>query len=117
MGAGPKSSYVVSDHRADLLQHGKKRSQINKGSCWPQGGGDGEVLPQLSPPHVKAWGSVSLYPGSLWTPEHPYVPIQGILAFLMALLILLPGGSLAMAWILLLLLSAACLHACLHLSH
>ncbi|EDL19229.1 mCG130779, isoform CRA_b, partial [Mus musculus] len=63
-----------------------------------------------SPPHEKAWGSVSLYPGSLWTPEHPSVPRQSILAFLMALLISLPGETPAMAQILLLL-SSACLHA------
>lgn len=51
-----------------------------------------------------------LYSDSLWTPEHPSVPRQGIHAFLTALLLSLPGQNLVMARILLLLLSATCLH-------
>ncbi|OBS76076.1 hypothetical protein A6R68_17463, partial [Neotoma lepida] len=82
--------------RADLLQHGKDVARMIKGSCWSQRSGDGEVLPPLCPPHEKAL---------------TMVPTQGLFSCLMAPLVSFPGGIQTMAWILLLLLSAACLQA------
>ena len=44
-------SHLLSDHKGGFSTTWERRSQNDKESCWPLGGGDVEVLPPLSPQH------------------------------------------------------------------
>ncbi|XP_075831131.1 paired immunoglobulin-like type 2 receptor alpha [Microtus pennsylvanicus] len=93
-----KSGDCAKGHKGGSSATQERRSQNDKGSCWPREGGDGEVLSPLSPPHEKTQ--------EMWV-TLPRVPPLGVLSFLMALLDSLTGEMQAMTWILLLLLPAA----------
>ncbi|XP_028718440.2 paired immunoglobulin-like type 2 receptor beta [Peromyscus leucopus] len=103
--------HPVSDHRADLLQLEKEEARIMKEVAGHKEMEIGRTCPQSLLHRIGPRRCGSFYPESLLTPEHSKVPEQGLHSGLMALLVSLPGGNQAMTWILLLLMSAACLQA------
>ncbi|OBS76079.1 hypothetical protein A6R68_17466, partial [Neotoma lepida] len=70
-------SHLVSDHKGGSSAPWERRSQNDEGSCWPQGSGDGEVLPTHCPPHEKNIGLCVTLPGLFLIPEHHVGPSTG----------------------------------------